>query len=94
MPSHSNMGHRGQCLRIKNFSDFDSVKNWNSIRISQDQELELYKNKSRLIIKNQIIKNPNLRRGLCQNQDQYHNPDQYPDQLIIVRTMKSLESVT
>lgn len=41
MPSDGNVGHRGQCLRIKNFSDFDSVKNWNSIRISQDQELEL-----------------------------------------------------
>ena len=41
MPSDGNVGYRGQCLRIKNFSDFDSVKNWNSIRINQGQELEL-----------------------------------------------------
>ena len=91
MPSDGNVGYRGQCLRIKNFSDFDSVKNWNSTLIVT---VSVSRSVSLSITKIQIIKNPNLRQGLCHNPDQGHNPDQYPDQLIFVRTMKSLESVT
>lgn len=59
MPSHSNVGHRGQCLRIKNFSDFDSVKNWNyaSPRIGTmpPQELELYPNCDSIRVKVSVL---------------------------------------